>query len=294
MAAYKKIAAFLSFAAVLAAPAAVRAQEDPRGTLFIIGGGSRTDAIMSRFVDLAGGKTASIVIIPMASETPLDYAQGPTEQFLRLGAAKADTLIFERGKADSPENLARLKRATGVFFSGGDQVRLYSYMGGTRLLDEVRRLYSAGGVVGGTSAGAAIMSKVMLTGDDRLEADGESFTAIRSSSVVVTEGFGLLPSNIVIDQHFLMRKRENRLISVVLEYPGLTGIGIDEATAFIAGPAGACEVLGDSLVSVYDLAGAGPVTADAKGHLAARGITLHLLKSGDKYVLPKAPAGALK
>jgi cyanophycinase len=223
----------------------------------------------------------------MASETPQEYAEGPAAQFLKLGAARADWLIFERGKADSPGNLARMKTATGVFFSGGDQVRLCSFMDGTRLLEEVRRLYREGGAVGGTSAGAAVMSKVMLTGDDRMEKDGESFTAIRSSSVVVAEGFGFLPPYIVADQHFLVRKRENRLISVVLENPSLTGIGIDEATALVVRPGGAAEVVGDSLVSVYDVSGAGPVTTDEKGHLAARGITLSLLKAGDKLDLLK-------
>ena len=294
MATYKKIAAVLFLGIILGA-AAARAQEDAKGTLFIIGGGERSDALMSRFVELAGGATASIVIIPMASETPQDYAEGPAAQFRKLGAAKADWLIFEHGKADSPENLARMKTATGVFFSGGDQVRLCSFMNGTRLLEEVHRLYREGGVVGGTSAGAAVMSKVMLTGDDRQAVNGEDFAAIRSSSVVLAEGFGFLPPYIVADQHFLIRKRENRLISVVLENPSLTGIGIDEATALVVRPGGAAEVAGDSLVSVYDVSGAGPVSTDAKGHLSARGITLSLLKAGDKLDLRRLqPAPAAK
>ena len=287
MAAYKKIRTVFLTCALLSFGVSSHSQELPKGYLFIIGGGERTDQMISRFIELAGGKKARIVIIPQASEEPLDMAQGQAEHFKRLGAASADWVIFPKGGADTETNLSKFKNAGGVFFTGGDQVRLTSFLAGTRMLEEIRRIYREGGVVGGTSAGAAVMSRVMITGDDRMEVDGESFTAIRSSSVVTAEGFGFLPPDIVADQHFLVRKRENRLISVVLENPGLTGIGIDEATAFIVGPDGAGEVLGDSLVSVYDTSAAGPVALDRNGHLAARGITLHLLKSGDRYELKK-------
>lgn len=301
MATYKKIAAVIFLGILFCAPVITRAQEDskgsPKGTLFIIGGGDRSDAMMSRFVDLAGGKNASIIIIPMASDTPLEFAKFSADQFRRLGAARVEWLLFPKGQADSPANLEKMKGAGGVFFCGGDQVRLTSFMAGTRLLEEVRRIYREGGVVGGTSAGAAVMSKVMITGDDRLEENGESFTSIRANSVITAEGFGFLPPDIVVDQHFLVRKRENRLISLVLERPALTGIGIDEATVLLVGPGGTTgEVLGDSLVSVYDASGAGPVSTDAKGHLAVRGLTLHLLKAGEKLDLRRTrPAeGAAK
>ena len=294
MAAYKKIEIAVSVCALLLCCAAARAQETPKGHLFIIGGGDRTDPVLTRFVELAGGSSARIVIVPQASEEEQDAIQGQAKQFKRLGAASAEGVIFKKGDADKKENLAKFKDAGGVFFSGGDQVRLVAFLAGTKMLEEIRRIYREGGVVGGSSAGAAIMSKVMLTGDDRMEVDGESFTAIRSSSVVVAEGFGFLPPYIVADQHFLKRKRENRLISVVLEHPGLTGIGIDEATAFIVSPDGTGQVLGNSLVSVYETFNAGPITRDESGHLAARGITLHLLKSGDTYDLKKAAPEAAK
>ena len=290
MATYKKMKSVLLACVLFVAGASAYAQENPKGYLFIIGGGDRTDQVISRFVELAGGKNAHIVVIPMASEEALDAAQGQAAHFKRLGAASADWVIFPKGEGDTETNLAKFKNAGGVFFTGGDQVRLTSFLLGTRMLEEIRRIYREGGVIGGTSAGAAIMSKVMITGDDRMEVNGESFTAIRSSSVVTAEGFGFLPPNIVADQHFLMRKRENRLISVVLENPGLTGIGIDEATAFIVGPDGVGEVLGNSLVSIYEPSHAGPITRDERGHLAARGITLHLLKSGDKYDLKNGTA----
>jgi len=95
----------------------------------------------------------------------------------------------------------------------------------------------------------------------------------------------------VVDQHFLTRRRQNRLLSVVLEHAGLIGIGVDENTALILGPGGAAEVAGDSLVTVLDPSGAGPVSRDTRGHLAARGVRIHLLKAGDKFRLPRPPSG---
>jgi cyanophycinase len=286
MAIDKKIGGLALAAALLLGAGYLRAQENPKGNLFIIGGGDRDDPVISRFVELAGGKVSRIAVIPLASGDPAGTAKDQADQLLRLGAGSAYPVIFPKGEADNPENLAKFKDATGVFFTGGDQVTLVSFLGGTKMLGEIRRIYAGGGVLGGTSAGAAVMSRVMITGDDRFEENGESFKAIRSSAVVTAEGFGFLPANIVIDQHFLKRKRQNRLISVVLEHPGVTGIGIDEATAFIVGPGGAAEVLGASLVTVFEPAA--EVTRDAAGHLAAPAMTMRLLKSGDKYQLPAA------
>lgn len=286
MATYKKMNFFL-LAALLAAPAA--AQAGTAGKLVIVGGGANDDVVMTSLVQTAGGKNARIIIIPQASGDPLGSAKDQAEQFLRLGAGSADWVLFPKGEADKPANLAKFKDANTVFMTGGDQVTLFSFVGGTKMLEEIRRIYREGGVVSGTSAGAAIMSRVMLTGDDRLAGkDEESFSAIRSSAVVTAEGFGFVPENIVVDQHFLARKRQNRLLSVLLEHPGLdAGIGIDENTALVVNPDGSCEVAGISLVSVFERAKAAPVSGDGRGHLAARNITLHLLKAGDKYTLPK-------
>lgn len=286
MATYKKMNFFL-LAALLAAPAA--AQAGTAGKLVIVGGGANDDVVMTSLVQTAGGKNARIIIIPQASGDPLGSAKDQAEQFLRLGAGSADWVLFPKGEADKPANLAKFKDANTVFMTGGDQVTLFSFVGGTKMLEEIRRIYREGGVVSGTSAGAAIMSRVMLTGDDRLAGkDEESFSAIRSSAVVTAEGFGFVPENIVVDQHFLARKRQNRLLSVLLEHHGLdAGIGIDENTALVVNPDGSCEVAGISLVSVFERAKAAPVSGDGRGHLAARNITLHLLKAGDKYTLPK-------
>lgn len=284
MAAYKKVISLCLLLALQALPAAAA----PGGRLVIIGGGANDDVVTARLVELAGGKNARIVIIPQASGDPLGTAKEQAEQFIRLGAGAADWVLFRKGEADKPENLAKFKNANAVFMTGGDQVTLFSFVGGTRMLEEIRRIYREGGVVSGTSAGAAIMSRVMLTGDDRLAGkDEESFSAIRSSAAVTTEGFGFVPAHIVVDQHFLARKRQNRLIGVLMDNPGLTaGIGIDENTALVVGPDGNCEVAGISLVTVFETAKAGPVEGDGRGHPSARNITMHLLKAGDRYTLP--------
>jgi cyanophycinase len=286
MAAHKKIKNLLAALALLSSGAAVAAAE---GRLVIVGGGAHDDVVMGPLVKMAGGQKARIVILPQASGEPLESARDQAAQFVRLGAASADWVIFKKGEADKPENLAKFKGANMVFFTGGDQVTLVSLLAGTRMLQEVRRIYAEGGIVSGTSAGAAVMSRIMLTGDDRLAPkEDDYFNAIRSSAVVTAEGFGFVPDNIVIDQHFIKRKRQNRLISVVLEHPGTTGIGIDENTALVVNTGGNCSVIGDSLVTVFETDKAGPVTADARGHLAASAITMRLLKDGDTYVLPQA------
>ncbi|OGR70421.1 MAG: cyanophycinase [Elusimicrobia bacterium GWC2_63_65] len=289
MAAYKKIKSLFLALSLFAVPAAAGDLPNGGGRVVIIGGGGNDDVVTARLVELAGGKNARIVIIPQASGDPAGAAKDQAEQFLRLGAGSVDWVLFPKGGADKPEILEKFRKANLVYMTGGDQVTLFSFVGGTKLLEEMRRIHREGGIVAGTSAGAAIMSRVMLTGDDRLAGkDEESFSAIRSSAVVTAEGFGFVPENIVMDQHFLARKRQNRLISVLLEHPGLNaGIGIDENTALIVSPDGSCEAAGISLVSVFEKAKGEKVSEDGRGHLAARGITLHLLKAGDKYTLPK-------
>ena len=137
--------------------------------------------------------------------------------------------------------------------------------------------------MGGTSAGAALMSKVMITGDERFSKDTVNlFRSIRKDYVETVEGIGFL-TDLIIDQHFVKRKRHNRLISVVLEHPELVGVGIDEATAIIVRPNGFFDVIGAGNVMIYDATHATEIRSDAHGNLAAQGLTLHLLAAGDSY-----------
>mgnify|MGYP001828434991 CR=1 FL=1 len=255
------------------------------GHLVIIGGGSRPPHMIQKIVELAGGEEARLLIIPVASIEPVETAEYQKGQFEEAGAGSVDYIIFDRETVDSEENLAALAQATGVFLSGGDQRRLTETMMGSRLLERLHELYTNGGVIAGTSAGAAVMSPVMITGDERINQDPErAFETIQRGNMDTRAGFDLLPGTIV-DQHFVIRRRHNRLISLVLEHPKLLGIGIDESTAIIVGPPDRFEVLGESLVLVYDASQARGITTDKGGNLAGAGVSLHVLSSGQRFDL---------
>ncbi len=256
---------------------------DFSGSLFIIGGGSRPDYMMKEFIHLAGGDTSRIVIIPMASQSPEETALFQKNELETFGAGSVHYLLFDTVTADCDENLRIIRDATGIFFSGGDQNRLTAVMLGTGLLEEVKNIYQRGGVIGGTSAGAAVMSEIMITGDEHLtEENDEPFSSIRRNNIITAPGFGLM-QNAIIDQHFVERKRHNRLISLIIEYPDLVGIGIAESTAIHVKDGNTFTVIGENVVIVYDARNAQQQSDDNRGNLSARNIQLHILKSGDRF-----------
>lgn len=255
---------------------------DP-GPLVIIGGGERPHYLMQKIVDLAGGERCRMVVLPMASSAPLDVALYQRWQLEEAGCPEVDFVRFDSITADHDSIVSVLADATGIFFSGGDQNRLTAHMLGTRLLDRVREIHQSGGVVAGTSAGAAVMSEIMITGDEALHPDAEyAFTTIERGNVVTAEGFGFV-AGAIIDQHFIARQRQNRLIALVLENPALVGVGIDESTAIIVDRAGAFEVFGENTVMVIDASSATGISADEDGDLSGHDLRLHLLKSGQRY-----------
>jgi cyanophycinase len=259
-----------------------------RGSLLIVGGGPIPDAILARFVALAGGRgRARIVIYPMASEYP-DAGLELAEDFRKLGA-EAERIVLSRAEADTEAAALRLDGVTGIWFGGGDQAKLTGAIGHTRVETAIHERYSAGAVIGGTSAGAAVMSTPMLTGDERRpggdrppEKDSsDAFMTIARDNVVTVEGFALVPG-VVIDQHHVRRRRNNRLLSVVLEHPDLVGIGIDESTALEVGPSGPWRVLGASVAVVYDARQA-RITPPSAAILGASEVRLSVLPAGSTY-----------
>jgi cyanophycinase len=272
-----------AFAAVILAATCADAQT-PKGTLFIIGGGDRTPEMMRRFIDLAGGpEEARIVVIPNASGDGDTSCMDMAEEFHALGVRNVGCCFLNREQASDPNSAKLLDGATGVYFTGGDQVRVTKALVGTPIHRKLLDLYANGAVMGGTSAGAALMSKVMITGDERLNKDTiDAFVFIKKDNVVTVEGIGFL-TNVIIDQHFVTRKRHNRLISVVLEHPELIAVGIDEATAIIVHPRGVFDVIGRGNVVVYDATQAKGIRTDPRGNLAAGGIIMHLLVAGDSF-----------
>lgn len=252
--------------------------ESQRGHLIIIGGGERPLTVMRRIVELAGGTASRVVVIPIASETPAEIGQLQAQEFSALGAGQASFILCRRDDADRPENLALIKQATCVFFSGGDQRKLTAALLGTQLLDQIRRVYGRGGVIAGTSAGAAVMSRIMITGDEHPIPKTETETdraGDPSRYIHTAPGFGFI-ERAIIDQHFLKRDRHYRLLSLVARHPELIGIGIDEATAIEVSPDDTFTTLGDSHVLVFDAA-----------ELASAAVRVAVLAAGHRYCLQR-------
>jgi len=257
----------------------------PRGYLFIIGGGERDEPMMRRYVDLARGfGSGKIVVFPMASAEPKETGDALVEEMKKLGAANAVNCILTREQALAEGSVSLLDGVGGVFFSGGDQSRQMAVLLHTPVHRRLLDLYEKGCVMGGTSAGAAVMSEVMITGDEKRKAEeGKEFSTIEADNVVTAEGLGFLRTAI-IDQHFVARKRLNRLISVVAERPSLLGVGIDESTAIIVRPDQVFEVLGESTVLVLDGSRVRARTGTGR-RLGFRGLILDSLLAGDRFDL---------
>ena len=237
------------------------------------------------FIALAGGAgRARILVLPMASSLPETGPESAGE--FRKHGVPAWSLNLTREQAMDVATARSLDSATGIWFPGGDQVRIMAVLDGTPTAAAIRARYAAGAVVGGTSAGAAVMSTPMITGDERAPGGvrrdtTQQFITIARGDVVVTSGLGLVPETIV-DQHFLRRKRHNRLVSVVLEHPSMIAVGIDESTALVIEPGKPWSIIGESAAIVYDARHA-TVTAPSAPILGASDVRMHVLPSGSTF-----------
>lgn len=216
-----------------------------KGNLVILGGGPRPLSIMNKIVELS--PDSSILIIPMASSIPDTVGWDQRDQFYSYGAKKVDILMMDENDKNDSEIADLLRNAKGIWFSGGDQNRLMEYLGDGILIDAIQEAYNNGAVISGTSAGAAVMSRVMITGDEVNPDEYRAFASIRKDNIVTSPGIGLL-TNVIIDQHFIRRSRMNRLISTLLDHPERFAAGIDESTALWVRPGGHFEVIGESQV----------------------------------------------
>jgi len=279
------VAIFALLGGLGAAAAQSEASQQSQGRLVLLGGGERPGYVMDRIAGLAGGRSGRVIVVPNANRRPEEATKSLSDELLTAGVARVEVLSFDRQTADSWENLERIEQATGLFFTGGDQARLVSALEGTELLGAMRALFDRGGVIAGTSAGATALGGLMITGATEPNQDPDrAVRSIRTGTVATRPGLGFLPDAIV-DQHFVRRRRHNRLLTAVLEHPELLGIGIDESTAIVVGPGRRFEVLGENLVLVYDLSWGGPADTDRNGNLTATGISLHLLASGQSFNL---------
>jgi cyanophycinase len=261
-----------------------------KGYLFIIGGGDRPESMMRRFIDLAGRfGSGKIVVFPMASSEPAETGAELAAEFRALGARQVESHVLTREQALAEDSVRLLQDAGGVFFSGGDQSRQMEVLRDTAVHRALLELYRTGCVMAGTSAGAAVMSEVMITGEERRKPEeGHEFETLEAENVVTAEGLGFIRTAI-IDQHFVTRRRHNRLISLVAERPQLLGIGVDEETAIIVGPEEKFEVVGNRNVVVYDASHASLTVTPAKA-VSFRGMLMHVLVAGDRFDLKRRKA----
>jgi len=257
------------------------AEQARRSPLLVIGGAERHGtggtAILRRFVELAGGPVARIIVIATASEQPAVLEAEYAALLTGLGAGHVAALrLNTRVQANEATAVHALAAATGVFFTGGDQLRITTVLGGTRTDSALQRLVRDGTVVlAGTSAGAAMMSATMILGGD---SPGVTRAGVRTGP-----GLEFLPG-VLIDMHFAERGRLNRLLSAVALYPHELGLGIDEDTAILAD--GDCfEVLGTGAVTVVDAGTASDIRVPADGPITLTGARIHVLPAGCRFEL---------
>jgi cyanophycinase len=261
-----------------------------RGWMIPIGGAEEKEGstqILSRFVELAGGDDADIVIIPTAS---MLRSAGPRYErlFSDLGARRVSSLDFDtRRDAEEAGRLERLSQASGVFFTGGNQLRLSTLVGGTAVAKAVRQMNAAGIPVAGTSAGAAFMCEHMIAFGD----DGSTPIA---GSVRLAPGLGLT-NRIVIDQHFRQRDRLGRLLTALAYNPFAVGIGLDEDTAAFIAPDNTVHVEGSGGITVVDAAEVQFSSMDSVNEgrtVCLVGVKLHILTQGATFNLHTRQADA--
>ncbi|MFN0057942.1 MAG: cyanophycinase [Planctomycetota bacterium] len=246
-----------------------RAASFPRGHLVIIGGGGTPLDVVERILTLAGGSAAQVVVLPQASER----AEAGAES-LALWRERGASRVSIVDLAEPAVARELLCEATLIWFPGGDQTRLMKALEDAGLTTIVRDRYRDGAVIAGTSAGAAVMSHVMITGDADLE-------NVHVGTTATAGGIGLWPEAIV-DQHFHQRRRFNRLLSALYDHSALLGVGIDERTA-VHVHGRELEVLGESSVLILDARGATRAECEARTPAALRDVRLHLLKSGMRF-----------
>ena len=261
-----------------------------RGFIVPIGGAEDKvgdELVLKRFVRLCGGRDSKIAVIPTASEVG-STGRRYEELFRHLRAGKVWVLPFEtRKQCEDPEELAVLEKATGVFFTGGNQLRLSTTLGGTTVAKSLRLMNAAGVHIAGTSAGAAFLSEHMI-------AFGDEGSTPRAGMVSLAPGLGLT-NRIVVDQHFRQRDRLGRLLAALAFNPFAVGVGLDEDTAAFIAPDETLEVVGSGAITIVD-----PSNIEYSSMDAARlgepvtllGVKMHILVQGGTFNLHTRVAAA--
>ena len=239
------------------------------GPLVIVGGGGTPEVVRKHFVELAGGKKARIAVLPQASSRP-NRGEASVEVYSKLGAGEVYSVSL-----DNPEKArAMIEKATAIWFPGGSQEQLYQELDKAGLVDFVRARHQAGLPCAGTSAGAAIMSEVMIP-------NAPEKPGLIKGNTPITRGLGLA-SQLIIDQHFVVRHRMDRLLSAVLDHPDRIGVGIGEATAIVV-HGGKFTVMGKGSVVVIDARKARIPKGKPGSLQSGLGVALHVFKAGQTF-----------
>ena len=253
------------------------------GVLMAIGGAEDKlgdKAVLARFVELAGGSSARVLIVSTASSLSDEISDLYRTVFAGLGVAEIEAVRPRtREQAEQPAAAAAVERASGVFLTGGNQLRLAMVVGGTAMGRALTKAYAGGAVVAGTSAGASALAEHMVS-------FGRPGETPRQRMGQLSNGLGLLPG-VVIDQHFGQRNRIGRLLAMVAQSPALLGVGIDEDTAAVIGGDGVLLVIGRGAVTVVD--GSNVVSDAYEVHqhrpVLVSGAVLHALPPGSRFDL---------
>lgn len=251
--------------------------------MIVIGGAEdkvRDRLILGRFVALAGGPDAAIVVISSASSLGAEAGERYRRVFGELGVQSVRPIhAVSRAQANDEASIHALRDATGIFLTGGNQLRLASTIGGTRLAEATLERFRHGAVVAGTSAGASAMSTHMI-------AFGASGATPKQRMAQLAAGLGVLPG-VIVDQHFQQRNRLGRLLSLIAQNPSLLGLGIDEDTAGVVGPDHVLEVIGRGSVTIVDGAASETDAWDIHGHrpIMISNVVLHSLPAGYRFDL---------
>ncbi len=258
-------------------------QERAKGKLFIIGGGGRPDAMVDSLIRISGiGERGYMVVLPMSSGIPDTSAYYSSLQFREMGVNDIHTFNIQETESVSESRLDSLRGATLIYITGGDQRQFMEIVRNTKVHQAIKDAFLDGATVAGTSAGAAMMSRKMITGDElkHPEYTGD-FRTIEADNMIIKPGLGLL-EKVIIDQHFIRRMRMNRLLTVVLENPGFTGIGIDESTAILV-EKNKARVIGESQVIV--VRNSNEEVRRENGLLKGQGLSLSIFAEGDSFSL---------
>ncbi|MBK9734519.1 MAG: cyanophycinase [Saprospiraceae bacterium] len=242
------------------------------------------EGILARVVKESGGKKAKIVLIPTASSIPDEVIENYIKAFKKLGCVDINILdIRKREQSEEIQNIELIKKADCVMFSGGDQSKITTKIGGTTihkiLMD---RFKNDNIVIAGTSAGAMCMSEEMITG-------GSSSVSLFKGAVGMGKGLGFIP-NLIIDSHFIQRGRFGRLAEAVAKFPKLIGVGLSEDTGLVIKNCNEFEVIGSGMIILFDpnkLTHNNIQILEQGTPMTLTNLTTHVLANGDRFNIEK-------